>query len=178
MAGGISAATVRLTIWMAEVPRSETEMISPDRIDPVILGHILGQHRELHAQLIAARAAFGEAMPPDAAEVASTRAMLRGLREHLRGHFEQEERGGFMEESIARMPRLSGMVRDVMADHPRLLGELDALLESLSAQDISRDAWTAARRGFATFADHLVAHERNENAVVQEGYNEDLGLVD
>lgn len=153
-------------------------MISPDRIDPVILGHILGQHRELHAQLIAARAAFIETAPPDAAQVATARALLQSLREHLRGHFEQEEQGGFMEESIARMPRLSRVVRDVMADHPQLLAELDALLETLSVRDISRESWTAARRGFAMFADHLVAHERNENAVVQEGYNEDLGLVD
>ena len=44
--------------------------------------------------------------------------------------------------------------------------------------DISLEAWDEATHGFAAFADHLIAHERNENAVVQEGYNEDLDLAD
>jgi hypothetical protein len=28
------------------------------------------------------------------------------------------------------------------------------------------------------FSAHMTAHERSENAVVQEGYNEDLGLME
>lgn len=151
-------------------------MFSNQRIDPVILGHILGQHRELHAQLLALREAL--ASRPEPQRIAGVRRMLEALRDHLRSHFEQEEMGGFMEESIARMPRLSAAVRDVMADHPRLLAELDGLLERLPAGDISRSAWDEAGRGFTSFADHLLLHERNEHAVVQEGYNEDLGLFE
>ena len=104
--------------------------------------------------------------------------LLAELREHLREHFEQEETGGFLEESIARMPRLSGAASDVIADHPRLLAELDSLLESVGHRDTSDAAWSEASRGFSVFADHLLAHERNENAVVQAGYNEDLGFGD
>ncbi|MFM8733890.1 MAG: hemerythrin domain-containing protein [Pirellulales bacterium] len=151
-------------------------MFSNPRIDPVILGHILGQHRELHAQVLALRAAF--AARPDASRLDAVRRMLLALRDHLQGHFEQEEQGGFMEESIARMPRLSSAVRDVMADHPRLLAELDALLERLPVGDVSRVAWDEASRDFDSFAEHLLLHERNEHAVVQEGYNEDLGLFE
>ncbi len=153
-------------------------MYSPDRIDPVILGHILGQHRELHAQLLATRAAFAAVEPPDARRLVAVRKMLTCLRDYLRAHFEQEERGGFMEESIARMPRLASAAGKVLADHPRLLAELDTLLATLAGQDVSSRAWDEATRGFATFADHLIAHERNENAVVQQGYNEDLDLAD
>lgn len=83
-----------------------------------------------------------------------------------------------MEESQTRMPRLSAAVRRVLAEHPRLLAELDRLLDSLVMGDISAAEWRAARRDFETFAAHLLAHERDENAVVQEGYNQDLGLVD
>lgn len=151
-------------------------MFSNQRIDPVILGHILGQHRELHAQLLALRGAL--ASRPEPQRLAGVRRMLESLRDHLRCHFEQEEKGGFMEESIARMPRLSASVREVMAEHPRLLAELDGLLERLPTGDISQAAWDEARRGFASFADHLLLHERNEHVVVQEGYNEDLGLFE
>jgi hypothetical protein len=76
------------------------------------------------------------------------------------------------------MPRLSGAASDVIADHPRLLAELDSLLESVGHRDTSDAAWSEASRGFSVFADHLLAHERNENAVVQAGYNEDLGFGD
>ena len=143
-------------------------MPASDRTDPVILGHILAQHRELHGQILAARAAF-------AVDAAAARAALAALREHLAAQFTQEERGGFMEESIARMPRLSAAAAGVLGDHPRLLAEIDALLERLAARNGSESCGRVGR-DFEDFCGHLLAHERRENAVVQDGYNEDLGL--
>lgn len=139
------------------------------RTDPVILGHILAQHRELHERIVAARAAF--AVGP-----AEARAALDGLRAHLAAHFRQEERGGFLEESITRLPRLAAAAAAAVRDHPRLLGELDGLIERLAAPDGSAASWTRSGLDFEEFCGHLLAHERDENAVVQEGYNEDLGL--
>ncbi|MFM8413259.1 MAG: hemerythrin domain-containing protein [Planctomycetota bacterium] len=148
-------------------------MASIDRADPVIMGHLLAQHRELHDLLVHARAGFD-----DPADGEAVRGRLATLRDHLARHFAQEEQGGYLEESLTRMPRLSRAVRDVLAEHPRLLAELDGLLERLAARDIAAEAWRQAGRDFEAFASHLLAHERNENAVVQEGYNEDLGLAD
>jgi len=157
-------------------------MGSIDRADPVILGHILTLHRDLHTHVQAARAALTAAGPPDAGRLRDLLATLGELREHLRDHFEQEERGGFLEESVTRMPRLSQAVTQVLAEHPALLAELDGLIGTLEGVDISGPsaaaAWMAADRDFERFARNLISHERNENAVVQEGYNEDLGLVD
>lgn len=148
-------------------------MASIDRADPVIMGHLLAQHRELHDLLVHARAGFQAAPGVEAA-----RDRLATLREHLARHFAQEEQGGYLEESLTRMPRLSRAVRDVLAEHPSLLAELDGLLQRLAARDIAAEAWRQAGRDFEAFASRLLAHERNENAVVQEGYNEDLGLAD
>ena len=146
-------------------------MSSIDRADPVIMGHILAQHRELHAQLVAMRECLGG--PGRCA--AALRESLQRLRDHLSGHFRQEEAGGFLEESIARMPRLATAARTVMADHPALLAELDDLIASLEKAD-SAAAWDRIAEAAERFTQHLLDHERNENAVVQEGYNEDLGL--
>jgi iron-sulfur cluster repair protein YtfE (RIC family) len=146
-------------------------MSSIDRADPVIMGHILAQHRELHAQLVAMRACLAD---PGRC-VAATRQTLEHLRDHLRAHFCQEETGGFLEESIARMPRLSTAARTVMADHPALLAELDDLIATLEQAD-SVASWDRIAAAAERFTQHLLDHERNENAVVQEGYNEDLGL--
>lgn len=152
-------------------------MVSSNRIDPVVMGHLLAQHHDLHTRLLALRAAFAEGRGT-AAEHDDVRGRCRDLRDSLAAHFVAEEQGGYMEESIARLPRLSAAARDVMAEHPRLLAELDALLERLSIRDIREDSWASAARGFAAFTDHLLAHERNENAVVQQGFNEDFGFPD
>jgi hypothetical protein len=150
-------------------------MVSSSRIDPVVLGHLLAQHHDLHSRLLALKAAFaaGRGTATDRDDV---RARCRDLRDSLAAHFVAEEQGGYLEESIARLPRLSIAAREVMHEHPRLLAELDALLERLSMKDIRGDAWASAARCFAAFTDHLLAHERNENAVVQQGFNEDFGF--
>jgi iron-sulfur cluster repair protein YtfE (RIC family) len=153
-------------------------MIPSGRVDPVILGHLLGQHRDLHARLLALRADFAPDHDAGHAPVKAIRDRLLELRDHLREHFVQEEQGGFLEESIARMPRLSVAAREVVAEHPRLLAELDTLVDKLPTQDVRDDSWDEAVHGFAAFTEHLLAHERNENAVVQQGYNEDFGYGD
>lgn len=153
-------------------------MKATDRSDPVILGHVLGEHRELHAAIAAVRCLLekGSGSPNGCAD--DLVAALNSLRHHLADHFAKEEQGGFLEESVARVPRLSKAVAGVLAEHPRLLAEIDALIESVPTTAMPPEAWRSCGQGFDRFAGHLVTHERNENSVVQEGYNEDLGLVD
>ena len=153
-------------------------MAMTDRPDPIILGHVLAEHRELFTRMQGLKAAFSAPQPATTARAADARAALSDLREHLRVHFEQEEQGGFLEESIARMPRLAPAAAAIMRQHPALLAELDALIETLARGDISAETWARAGRDFEHFSTTMQAHERSENAVVQEGYNEDLGLLD
>jgi len=157
-------------------------MASLDRADPIIMGHILAQHRDLHALMTCVRTALTGAETADADRARALLATLRELRDHLREHFAQEEAGGFLEESVTRMPRLSKAMDAVLAEHPALLAELDGLIEVVERADIAGGVpppeWERTDHAFTEFIHHLLAHERNENAVVQEGYNEDLGLVD
>jgi hypothetical protein len=152
-------------------------MAGSDRSDPVILGHVLAEHRELHSSMSEIRSLLAADGPPTEGRKAEVVEGLKSLREHLRSHFEQEERGGFLEESVTRMPRLSKAASAILAEHPRLLAELDGLIES-TARERAVTALELCCREFNRFAGHVVAHERKENSIVQEGYNEDLGLVD
>ena len=151
-------------------------MASIDRSDPIILGHVLAEHRDLFCRLTATRAAFREARP-SAAALADVREALRGLRDHLAEHFAKEEHGGFLEESVARMPRLGTAAAAIMKQHPALLAELDNVLVGLPSSGDEAEAWLQAGHDFEAFTTHMLAHERSENAVLQEGYNEDLGLA-
>lgn len=151
-------------------------MSSIERADPAILGHVLAEHRDLFRLITLVRKAFA-ADAPDT-DLETTLNLLRELRQHLHDHFLQEEEGGFLEEAVTRVPRLSQAMREIVGQHPGLLSELDNLIAALARSGTAGKAWPEARRAFDAFAAHLQAHERSENAVVQAGYNEDLGLVD
>jgi len=153
-------------------------MASIDRSDPVILGHVLAEHRDLFNLMHAVQTAFGAVGPPTPERRADVCESLHMLRNHLGDHFAQEEQGGFLEEAMTRVPRLSSAVRSIVAQHPALLTELDRVIEELGIVTAGADSWPRAIHAFEAFAAHMAAHERSENTVVQEGYNEDLGLVE
>ena len=155
-----------------------------NRSDPVILGHLLAEHRDLFHLMHSVQLAFAMAGQPRPESRADVLESLHHLREHLGDHFAQEELGGFLEEAMTRMPRLSAAVRSIVAQHPALLAELDRVIDDLTIVEKSgggaagAKSWSAAVHAFEAFAANMAAHERSENMVVQEGYNEDLGLVE
>ena len=162
-------------------------MPSINRSDPVILGHLLAEHRDLFHLMHSVQLAFAMADlsgPPSPEHRADVLDSLHHLREHLGDHFAQEELGGFLEEAVTRMPRLSAAMRSIVAQHPGLLAELDRVIDALTMVEQSRGfaagakSWSAAVHAFEAFAANMAAHERSENMAVQEGYNEDLGLVE
>lgn len=153
-------------------------MASIDRSDPVILGHLLAEHRDLFNLMRSVRSAFAATGSPTPEHRADVLASLHDLRAHLADHFAQEEQGGYLEEAVTRVPRLSKATRSILAQHPTLLAELDRLIADLDAVANAAQSWRRAEDDFEAFAAHMAAHERCENEVVQEGYNEDLGLVE
>ena len=153
-------------------------MASIDRSDPVILGHVLAEHRDLFNLMHCVRSAFATAESPTPECRAEVLASLRHLRDHLAEHFVREEQGGYLEEAVTRVPRLSAATRSILSQHPALLAELDRLITDLDPAANGAEAWRRADHAFEAFSAHMAAHERSENAVVQEGYNEDLGLVE
>lgn len=153
-------------------------MPSLDRPDPAILGHVLAEHRELFQLISQAKHAFNDTGRPLGKRREFARETLTTLRHHLADHFAQEERGGFLEEAVTRVPRLGRRMEEILQQHPPLLAELDSLTAALADSQLDPTDWRAIGQQFETFVGHLQAHERSENAVVQEGYNEDLGLAD
>lgn len=149
-----------------------------ERPDPAFAGHLLAEHGELFQHLSRLRASMTDDAPPGCARVREIVTAIGALRTRLADHFRQEEEGGLLEESVARMPRLGSAAADVLAEHPRLLADLDAIRARFADADDApcADAWRGVRSAFAGFVERMQAHERAENAVVQQGYNEDLGI--
>ena len=153
-------------------------MPSLHRPDPVIMGHVLAEHRELFQLISQAKSAFNDSGRPLSKRREFALATIETLRTHLADHFAQEEEGGFLEEAVTRVPRLGRRMEEILRQHPPLLAELDSLTAALADSHLTAADWKDVAQQFETFVGHLQAHERSENAVVQEGYNEDLGLGD
>ena len=155
-------------------------MTSIERPDPVILGHLLSEHRELFQQLAALRTMLAAESPPGCERLRELVRAIKTLRGHLADHFRQEETGGFIEEAVARIPRLGSAAKEVLDQHASLLADLDRIVDRFAdaGEAPCAEEWRAMHEAFDAFMQRMQAHERAENAVVQQGYNEDLGLDD
>jgi hypothetical protein len=96
---------------------------------------------------------------------------LTAVRQAMARHFREEEEGGCLEEAVAHCPSLSTDVLHLEAEHGRLLADIDDLIlraERLQ-QPTTRDAHVLGQE-LRTVVRALVAHEANEDRVIERGF--------
>jgi len=106
------------------------------------------------------------------------RAELGQLRDQMDAHFLLEATGGYLEEAVARLPRLSPELMQVQRQHAQLLSEVESLMELAGESSISIGAWKHIARQYALFAQQMLDHEAAETRLLQEGFNEDAGAFE
>jgi hypothetical protein len=138
---------------------------------PIYVEHVLAEHRRLHNMLRLARAAILQSGGPDRdATAADVVRVFQQIRGELARHFEEEEGGGCLEEAVSRCPRLSGQARQIEAEHPVLLRDLDALIVQAHASDQSAEAHGAVEHAFNALCERLHAHEAAENDLLRKAF--------
>ena len=116
-----------------------------------------------------------ERLPAVLAAPAEARRFLAELRDHLGQHFRGEEEDGYMAAVLKQRPQDERAVQKLLAEHAPLMKELDALV---------RQAETAVRidEGFrariSAWAEMLRRHEAEENVLVEDAFNQDIGQKD
>jgi len=95
---------------------------------------------------------------------------LQMLRTDLAHHFEEEECGGCMEEAVSHQASLSPDVARLEQEHPKLLGEVDRLIEWLSTHSKPGDSMDKIKPEFLKFSRQLHAHEAAENRILEKGF--------
>jgi len=106
---------------------------------------------------------------------------LGQLRDQLAMHFALEEAFGYFEDAIEVAPRLSEWADDLRAEHGTLFLNLCSLVERVERICYGRTAVRLPRRvalEFEMFYDVLKEHEDNENALILEALDEDIGVGD
>jgi hemerythrin len=105
-------------------------------------------------------------------------SLLLDLRNALAVHFENEEHKGFFDEITTQAPRLNPHIDRLCSEHQEMLNTASELARFASAGGGS-DAWRRELNSrFQVFSSQLMHHESEENALLQQAYQEDIGSHD
>lgn len=95
---------------------------------------------------------------------------LRSLRDELGNHFHEEEIGGCLDEAVARKPTLGKEFDRLQLEHPRLLQDIDRLIDSMEEGRLSDNQKRVITTEFSRFIDRLQRHEMAEEQILEEGF--------
>ncbi|MCA9267785.1 MAG: hemerythrin domain-containing protein [Planctomycetales bacterium] len=104
-------------------------------------------------------------------------SLLAEASTHLEEHFRHEESSGFFERAVAKAPRLSDQAAALKAEHQEFSELFVEFCESTS-QPLNAGAWEALRSDFAAFMERFKRHEGQENRMLVEVYDRDIGSKD
>jgi hypothetical protein len=93
---------------------------------------------------------------------------LEKLRAELQRHFSEEERGGCLDEAVARAPCLASEASRLMGEHAELLHALDHLIELVMGPARMRGAKLETE--FARLCHRLEEHEVKEFSLLQRSF--------
>ncbi len=107
--------------------------------------------------------------------------MLEDLRDHLALHFALEEAYGYFDEPLQVDPRLCLRAKELRSQHRELYLVICDLIDHAMKLHDGHNVRALARRLVAEFADfdaQLNRHERDENDLIQQEWDDDIGVGD
>lgn len=145
---------------------------------------VAAQHGELQVQIRELKTYLEKDRPQPQAEDAHRWASdltgrLLGFQNILFRHFRAEELSGILEDVSKRFPRAQPAINTLVAEHTRILQELNSILAATMAysQGVSPDH-PNLRRWTGSLLDRLSHHEAEETELLQRLIYEDLGRGD
>ena len=105
--------------------------------------------------------------------------MIHILEDRLASHFKLEEDHGILQDIAEERPRLAEDVRGIIAEHGLMLHQLREIRQGRDDPALELKPFLAkTENAFETFVKTLIHHESNENQLVNEAYNWDIGDKD
>jgi iron-sulfur cluster repair protein YtfE (RIC family) len=132
--------------------------------------HLRAEHKRLREWLLSIEQQWPMERPCPAEAILNLLDSLSALRGELAHHFEEEERGGCLEEAVSHQPSLSHEATRLEQEHPVLLEQLERMIEKLSAVSSAMESAGTIEKNFRRFAEQLHAHETAENRILEESF--------
>lgn len=138
--------------------------------------HVFRQeHRELR-ELIAT---IEQTLAQRTATLEQVGRHLAMLGDRLVRHFAFEEDGGYFSEALLQAPRLVAKANALLEQHPKMVRFTREMVAEVEGVEHPTEAWwQETDRRFREFRDVLLAHEQEENILIQEAFSRDIGSHD
>jgi hypothetical protein len=149
-------------------------------VNAAFLQEIKEDHRLLHDYLERTRDALSRPLLP-VEETAKLAELLARLRDQLAMHFTLEEAYGYFTEAVGVAPRLSNRAAELVAQHGPLYREIVAVAEAADvARHMNDEEFSTLKlsRRFRAFLTTFLEHEENENSLIIDAFDQDLGTGD
>lgn len=91
------------------------------------------------------------------------------LRQRLKRHFAEEERGGYLAPVVAAVPQLGSEAAELKQQHQVFLNALDRFSQHLENRDSAFHNWDEVHAEVEEFLRELHEHESAEMELVQKG---------
>ena len=104
--------------------------------------------------------------------------LLREFLNALIVHFDYEEDEGFFDDVASHAPRLAGQAGKLTVEHRQMLRDVDELCRFAAAGSPSMPWWRELRSRCHEFSKRLMRHEHDENKLLQEARQSDIGVCD
>ncbi len=146
-------------------------------INAAFLQEIKDDNRELRSLLEQSAVLLNR---PRSSAVDSRRVaqMLGKVRDQLALHFSLEEAYGYFDDAIDVAPRLSRQAESLRSEHPKLYLAISELVEQaermLYGERAAKEIGKLAD-GFADFREQLQHHEEQEQTLIVQTLNEEIG---
>ncbi len=105
-------------------------------------------------------------------------SLLNALAVHLQMHFEFEESDGYFFSLASKTPRVSATVERLLREHEVMREKVDALVSMARETFAEAQDTSDLAKQFSLFRDQLIHHEHEENKLIQDVYNVDVGTKD
>ena len=106
-----------------------------------------------------------------------TKRLLDELDSSLRGHFEHEERGGYLHDAVSAAPQLATLAVHLLEEHADLLSTI-VTLRRLCVSASENDDWSEFADAYAHFYRRFDEHEASENRLVHDAMLRDMQAED
>ena len=143
------------------------------QIDHEYLDKVKQDHADLGRLVTKLRGALDEGK-----DTSALAKLLAEMRDELVEHFRLEEDGGYLDDAVAYAPRLTGQAKYLLEQHKELLQLISGLCDAVPLDGPSNINWEQVQAKGDHFVKTLLDHERGENMLVQEAYEQDIGSQD
>lgn len=139
-----------------------------------IIDKIIHEHSALRGKLGQIHSAVAQPTP----STEEIEGLLRDFLNTLIVHFTHEEEEGFFDEIVARAPNLGPQAGKLCIEHTQLLKEATDLCHFADAGCPSLVWWRELRSRCHGLSRKLMRHESEENMLLQQAHQDDIGVND